>query len=172
MSALNLFFEKANNSPEGKIWSQQLWLNHQKNRPLVFANPNGKSTNGHPFEGELDLNLRAGKTSHQYALGFIKIDAVTYDLIVFPSKRKGIAMLKYDGYLSTGRLSERKKFADVEVMEFVNPTSHQCSYSLRLKPPRPLNDSTSQEVDKANLLVATQIAMATLSKRGWSERPF
>ena len=165
MSDLSPFFEKAINSPEGKTWSQQLWLNHLKGRPLVFGNTKGKSTNGHPFEGELDLNLKTSKNDKQYALGFIKIQNTLYDLIVFPSTRKGMNYLKYDGYLTLGTKAEKKTVADVEIMEFTDPKSNQHSYSLRLKPPR----ATTPPPKQTPVVAAVS---AEPQKRGWSIRPF
>ena len=172
MTSLSSLFERAINSPEGKSWSQQLWLNPQKDRPLIYANFKGKSTNGHPFTGELDLHLRSGKTGQQFGLGFLKIADITYDLIVFPTKRKGIAMLKFEGSLSLGKLTDRIKVAEVEVMEFIDSQTQQCSYSLRLRPPRQKDVVVKNELVSTHTKILDSGPAYSPQKRGWSERPF
>lgn len=167
MSDLTPYFEKAINSPEGKIWSQQLWFNYQKAKPLVYGNSKGKTTNGHPFEGELDLNLKTSRNGKQYALGFLKLQDDAFELIVFPASRKGMDLLKYDGYISIGRLAERKIVANVEVMEFLDSKTKLPSYSLRLKPPR-----ASAQTPKQDSVSTPPPIAEEPSKRGWSARPF
>jgi len=143
MLDIKRFFDKSSKSPAGRSYEQDLWLNPVKDKPGIYGNPKGVTSNGHGFEGEIDLNLKMSKAGKEYASGSLTINEVKLDFALFPAIVPKYPALKFRGRLTTGRDEARETIADISLIEFVNKESKEVSYSARLRTPyvKPDGDS-------------------------------
>ena len=134
-TAVNItpFFEPSIKSPEGKTWSQNLFLTSDKEKANVYKGA-GKTDNGNAFLASIDLNIKESDKGRKYAGGYIKIDGVMLHMSLFPTTVDSFPALKFHGVVQEGSGESQQVIADLDVVEYANKEG-EIGYFIRLKTP-------------------------------------